>query len=430
MFEKITKFFSQVKRAFKIKDLRRRIIIVLLVFVVYRLMANIPVPGIDTSQLKTFLNQFKVLKLVNAFTGGSLQKMSIVMLGLGPYITATVILQILSMIFPALERLYKEEGEEGRDKFNQYGRLLTLPLALFNAYGMLNLLQSQKIIGQLSPLSFASSIITVSAGTIFLMWLSEIIEERGIGSGSSLIIFAGIVSGFPLNFLEIYQNLRTGTANPVFYIIFFLFSVFMMFAVVFITQAKRNVPISYAKRVRGRKMYGGARSYLPMNINPAGVMPIIFALSLLTFPSMIASFFVEAGGTVGTIAESISRFFENTLVYSLSYFVLVFLFTFFYTMVIFDPYNVADNLKMSGGFVPGHRPGEPTAQYLNYTLNRILPIGALFLAIIALTPTIIGKATGVQTFQSLVGGTSLLIMVNVVIQTYEEINSYLQMREL
>lgn len=430
MFDKTKNTFGKIKQLFKIKELRTKIIVVLLIFVIYRMMANIPVPGIDASQLKEFLGQFQIFGLVNAFTGGSLQNMSIVMLGLGPYITATVILQILSMIFPALERLYKEEGEEGKDRFNQYGRLLTVPLALFNSYGMLNLLQGQNVIGKLSSLTFVSSIVTISAGTVFLVWLSEIIDERGIGSGSSLIIFAGIISSFPQNFLQIYAEITSGAINPTSYIIFAIFSLFMIFSVVFITQAKRNIPISYAKRVRGRKMYGGAKTYLPMNINPAGVMPIIFALSLLTFPSMIANFFVGSEGMMGDIAQKVSAFFETPLTYSLFYFILVFLFTFFYTMVIFDPYNVADNLKVSGGFVPGHRPGEPTAEYLNYTLNRILPIGALFLAVIALAPTLIGNITGVQTFQFLVGGTSLLIMVNVIIQTYEEINSYLQMREL
>lgn len=430
MIEKIKNFFRKIVKAFKIKELRTKILVVLLIFVVFRIMANIPVPGINKAQIQAFLAQFQIFGLVNAFTGGSLQQMSIVMLGLGPYITATVILQILSLIFPQLERMYKEEGEKGREKFEQYGRLITVPLALFQSFAMLNLLKEQGVVSGLSSLSFIASGISITAGTVFLMWLSEVIEERGIGRGSSLIIFAGIIASFPQNILQIYASVKSGTLNYYSYGSFFIFSILMIFGVVLITQGKRNISVSYAKRVRGRKVYGGAKTYLPLSVNPAGVMPIIFALSLLTFPGMIANFFVGAEGQVGEIAQEVSAFFQNTIVYSLFYFILVFLFTFFYTMVVFDPENVAENLKQSGGFVPGHRPGKPTARYINYVLNRILPIGALFLAVIALAPTVIGRLTGVQTFQFLVGGTSLLIMVRVILDTYEEINSYLQMREL
>ena len=422
--------FSKIKQLFKIKELRDKILVVLIIFVVYRIMANVPVPGIDASRIQEFLNSFQVFGLVNAFTGGSLQRMSIVMLGLGPYITGTVILQVLSLIFPKLERLYKEEGEKGRDKFNQYGRLLTVPLAIFQSYAMLNLLQSQGVIDQLSMVSMATSIITISAGTIFLMWMAEVIDERGVGRGSSLIIFAGIISSFPQDMLQVYLGVEQGVTNMWSSISFFVFALVMIFGVVFITEGKRNMPVSYAKRVRGRKMYGGAKSTLPMNINPAGVMPIIFALSILTLPGMVSSFMLGSEGRMGEIAGSVNVFFQNPVVYNGFYFMLVFLFTFFYTMVVFDPDNVANNLRQSGGFIPGRRPGKPTSQYISYVLNRILPVGALFLAFIALAPSVIGNLTGVQSFQFLVGGTSLLILVNVILETYREIDSYLQVREL
>lgn len=423
-------FFQDLIKAFKIKDLRKRILFVLLIFSIFRIMANIPIPGVDSERLRLFFEQFQIFGLFNIFTGGSLDNLSIVMLGLGPYITATIILQLLTMVFPQLEKLYKEEGEAGREKFNQYGRMLTVPLAAFNGYGMLVLLQRQQVIGALEPIFLLSSILTITAGTILLMWMGELISEIGIGNGTSLLIFAGIIAGFPENVLQIYAGLRLDPSKAPLYALFFLASLAIIFGVVLITGAKRNIPISYARRVRGRKMFGGAKTYLPLNVNPAGVMPIIFALSLLTFPGMVANFFVGAGGLAGQAAEKLNQFFQDPVVYGVLYFLLVFLFAFFYTMVIFDPKTMANNLQRMGGFVPGVRPGENTARFLSFTLNRILPIGALFLGIVALTPSIIGKLTGVLAFQFLVGGTSLLILVSVILETYKEINAYLQMQEL
>lgn len=427
---KVKRTASNFIEIFKIKDLRKRILVVLAIFVVFRIMANIPAPGIDADKLKALFDQFQIFGLFNVFTGGTLQKVSIVMLGLGPYITATVILQLLSMVFPQLERLYKEEGDAGREKFNQYGRMLTVPLAIFQSYAMLSFFQGQEVIERSSFFPTFCSVLTITAGTLFLMWLSEIISEKGVGKGTSLIIFAGIISSFPQNILQIYVGVQRGFSAVVSYILFFVLALIMIFAVVLITQGKRNIPVSYAKRVRGRKMYGGIKTYMPLNINPAGVMPIIFALSLLTLPSMIANFFVSSENILGQIAQKVIQFSQNSTIYSLCYFVLVFLFTFFYTMIIFDPETIADNLRNSGGFIPGHRPGKPTADFLSYTLNRILPIGALSLSIIALAPSLIGQATGVMTFQFLTGGTSLLILVSVVLETYQEINSYLQAQEL
>jgi preprotein translocase subunit SecY len=424
MFEKIT-------QVFKIRDLRNKILFVLFIFAIFRLMANIPIPGIitDKEMARVFFEQFKTLSLVNIFTGGALDKFSIVMLGLGPYITSTVILQLLTMIFPQLEKMYREEGEAGREKFTQYGRILTVPLAALNAYGMLALFQRQGVIGHLSGLVTFNSVMIVAAGAIFLMWLGELISEKGIGEGTSLLIFAGIVADFPTNAGSMYDMIKKGS-NPVYsYFLFFAMALIILIGVVVVNDARRNIPVSYAKRVRGSKMYGGVSTYLPLNINPAGVMPVIFALSILSFPAMIASFLRGFAGKIGTIAVSVSNFFENPWVYGGLEFLLVFLFTFFYTIVTFDPDNVSENLQKSGGFIPGIRPGASTAQFLSHILNRILPIGALFLAVIAIMPTIIGKLTKIVAFKFLVGGTSLLILVNVVLETVRQIKSQLEMRE-
>ena len=419
--------FNKLIQIFKIRDLRKKIIFILGVFVIFRLMANIPIPGIQIHDLEGFFQKFQMFGLLSAFTGGTLSQVSIVMLGIGPYITAVIILQLLTMIFPALEKLYKEEGELGKKKFNQYGRILTIPLSILQGYAMLSLLQRQGAIGALSPLMQISSIITVTAGTFLLVWMGEMITEKGIGNGVSLLIFAGIVSRVPINIWQFAQNWDAGQIPN--YLLFFAGSFLIIVGVVFVTEARRNVPISYAKRVRGNKMYGGASTYLPMNVNPAGVIPIIFALSLLLFPGMIANFFVNSGGWVGSVAHSLANFQHHKIAWGTSYFVLVFVFTYFYTMVTFDPKSISNNLKKMGGFVPGIRPGQPTAHFLSYILHRILFVGALFLGLIAITPYLMQSITGVTTFSFLVGGTSLLIVVAVVLDTVKQINAQLQMRE-
>jgi len=423
--------FEKVTQVFKIRDLRNKILFILFIFAIFRIMSNIPIPGIIQNKevAQAFFNQFTTFGVLNVFTGGALDKFSIVMLGLGPYITSTVILQLLTMIFPQLEKIYREEGEAGRQKFTQYGRILTVPLAALNAYGMLALFQRQRVIGQLSALLTFNSVITITAGAVFLMWLGELISEKGIGEGTSLLIFAGIIADFPTNILQIINLVKTQKLPIYSYLLFFVMAFIILIGVIIINDARRNIPVSYAKRVRGSKMYGGVSTYLPLNINPAGVMPIIFALSILTFPAMIANFLVGFPGKIGSIAQSVGKFFQNGWVYGILEFFLVFLFTFFYTLVTFDPDNVSENLQKSGGFIPGIRPGDSTAKFLSHVLNRILPIGALFLAIIALTPTIIGNVTKILAFKFLVGGTSLLILVNVILETVRQIKSQLEMRE-
>lgn len=422
-------WYQKVIQIFKIKDLRNKILFVLAILVIFRIMANIPIPGINAENLKNFFDQFRAFGLLNIFTGGALDNLSIIMLGLGPYITATIILQLLTMIFPQLERLYKEEGEAGRQKFNQYGRLLTLPLAVLQGYAMLALFQRQNVIGQLSGFTFFTSILTIAAGTLFLMWLGELISEKGIGNGVSLLIFAGIVADVPINIYRSYNDLQGDPSKIPGYLLFFAMSLLIIAGVVLINEARRNIPVSYAKRVRGMRLYGGVSTYLPLNVNPAGVIPIIFALSILLFPGMIANFLSGTGGKVGEIAQGVGNFFQDPWVHGIFYFILVVLFTYFYTAVTFDPKAIAQNLQKMGGFVPGIRPGESTAHFMYYILNRVLLIGALFLGTIAVMPSIVGGATGVAGFQFLIGGTSLLIVVSVVLETMRQIQAQLQMRE-
>jgi len=336
-------------------------------------------------------------------------------------------LQLLTMIFPALEKMYKEEGESGRQKFNQYSRIAAIPLSIFEAYGMLMVFKNQGMITGLSLPLMISSILTITAGSIFLMWIGEIISEQGMGNGISLLIFAGIVATIPTN---IYQILATWDVTKIpSYILFAALAVIIISAVVMITEARRNIPVSYAKRMRGMKMYGGVSTYLPLSVNPAGVIPIIFAMSILLFPSMIASYFGTYAGMVGTIATTVGTIFSNAWVYGVLYFLLVVLFTYFYTAVTFDPKAIAENLQRMGGFIPGVRPGKSTSDFMKHILNRVLFTGAIFLGIIAVLPSIVAGITGVTGFQFLVGGTSLLIVVSVVLETVRQINSQLQMRE-
>ncbi|MGB2762082.1 MAG: preprotein translocase subunit SecY [Minisyncoccales bacterium] len=427
-------WYHKLIQIFKIHDLRNKLLFVLFIFAVFRLMANIPVPGVNLENLERFFRENESLNLLNLFTGGALERSSIVMLGLGPYITSVIILQLLTMIFPQLEKMYKEEGESGRRKFNQYGRILTVPFAALQGFAMLSLLQHQSppVVEFSSPVMLLAAVLSITAGAVFLMWLGELITERGIGNGVSLLIFAGIIAAFPMSIFQSYFDVESSPEKTLSYILFFVLALVIIFSVVLVNEARRNIPVSYAKRVRGMKMYGGVSTYLPLNLNPAGVIPIIFALAIMLFPGMIASFLGGAGGMVGNIAQTIGNLFDpqrNLLVYGVFYFMLVVLFTFFYTAVTFDPKAISTNLQKMGGFVPGIRPGSSTANFLKYILNRVLLFGALFLGLIAVMPFIVSGITSVQTFSFLIGGTSLLIIVSVVLETIKQINSQLQMRD-
>ncbi|OGZ34344.1 MAG: preprotein translocase subunit SecY [Candidatus Portnoybacteria bacterium RBG_13_41_18] len=419
--------WNKILQIFKIPDLRNKVLFVLGTFAVSRIIANIPVPGIDVARLKAFFEGNQLFGLLNIFTGGAMSNFSIAMLGLGPYITALIIMQLLTMIFPRLEAMYKEEGEAGRQKFNQYARFLTIPLAAMQSYAMIAILRNQQVIGALSTFQLSVTITVITAGTIFLMWLGELISEKGIGNGVSLLIFAGIVAGFPSS---LRQTLATWDPSKIpSYLGFAAIGILVIVGVVIITEGRRNIPVSYAKRVRGNRMYGGVSTYLPMNVNPAGVIPIIFALSIMLFPGMIGNFFVNS--STAWIASA-AKFVSTTLrpdnpIYSVVYFVLVLLFTYFYTAVTFDPKNISENLQKMGGFVPGIRPGKPTADFLYFILNRVLLVGAIFLGLIAVAPNVVQSLTGVTTFT--VGGTSILIVVAVVLETIRQIDSQLTMRE-
>jgi len=424
---------NKLVQVFKIKDLRKKIIFVLIVFAIFRLMASVPMPGINVDNLQNFFARFKMMGFVSILTGGALSRFSIIMLGLGPYITSVIILQLLTMIFPALERMYKEEGEAGKRKFNQYGRIMTIPLAFLQGYAMLSWLQRPPDPVISPPLGFLgtmTALLTITAGTVFLMWLGELITEKGIGNGVSLLIFAGIVASFPMSIYQAYSDISVDPSKITSYFLFFILALLIITGVVLITEARRNIAISYAKRVRGNKIYGGVSTYLPMNLNPAGVIPIIFAMSILLLPEMAANFLGGAGGMMGNVAVSVASFLANPWVRGILYFLTVVLFTYFYTAVTFDPKSISENLQKMGGFVPGIRPGESTARFIKFVLNRVLLIGALFLATIAVMPSVVGGVTGVQNvFGFLIGGTSILIVVSVVLETMKQINSQLQMRE-
>jgi len=412
---------------FKKKDIRNKILFVLAILVVYRFVANIPIPYVDTAQLQSFFANNRFYGLLSALTGGSLAQLSIAMLALGPYISSSIIMQLMTMIFPSLEQMYKKEGEAGRAKFNQYSRVLTVPLAALSAYGFLVSLQHQNVIGYLNLFQWSTVITVVVAGSIFLMWLGELITEKNVGNGVSILILAGIVAGSPV---ALQQALFKYTPALFFnYLTFGILALVVIAGVIYISEAQRNIPVNYARRVRGSKVYGGVSTYLPMRINNAGVMPIIFALSLLLFPSLIAGFFVNTSiAVVSKIATAINTFLApNGLWYSVFYFLLVVIFTYFYTAITFDPKNISEDIQKQGGYIPGIRPGPSTAQFLYHLLNRVTLVGAVFLGIIAVLPSIVQSSTSVTDFA--VGGTSILIVVSVALEIMKQLDAQLSMYE-
>ncbi|MEA2097752.1 MAG: preprotein translocase subunit SecY [Patescibacteria group bacterium] len=419
--------FKKLVRVFKDKELRNKIIYVVALLIVFRLAAHIPIPIVDAERLNDFFKSNQLLGLLSAFTGGGMENFSLVMLGVGPYITASIIMQLLTMIFPQIKEMYQESGEQGRQKFNQYTRYATVPLAMLQGFAMITLLKSQGIIGNISSFDMVIAISLITAGTIFLMWLGELISEKKIGNGISLIIFAGIVSGIPM---AVSQTLVTMTPEKYPGIVSLLImSVAVVLGVVIISEAQRNIPVSYARRIRGSKTSGGVSTFLPLKVNSAGMIPLIFAMSMMLFPGIVASFFIgHSNETVNSIAVYTSNIFQpGNLVYGILYFIMVFLFTYFYTSIVFDPKNVAENLQKHGGFVPGIRPGTNTAEFLGKVLNRITFLGATFLGLIAVVPFIAQGLTNVTTLA--VGGASVLIVVGVVLESIRQIDSQLTMRD-
>ena len=418
----------QILQIFKIKDLRNKILIVAFLLLCFRVLAAIPIPDINLGQLKDFFASNQLFGFFSMFSGGAMEKLSIAMLGVAPYITATIIMQLLTMIFPRFKEMYYEEGEAGRAKFNRYSRYLTVPLAFLQSYGFLNLLISQNVIPSIGLFDLLRNVVVITAGSMILLWIGEIISEQKIGNGISLIIFAGIISSLPGIVQQMYLDFQAGALEIDKIIAFIIVGALVIASVVFIHEGERKIPISYAKRIRGMKMYGGASSYLPLKVNQAGVIPIIFAISILLFPQFLAqiSSVISQDFSI-KFNELVTRIFNNQYFYSAIYFVLVVVFTYFYTAVTFDPKEIAKNLQRAGGFIAGIRPGESTAIILSKIISRLTLSGAIFLGLIAILPNITRMFTGIAVLT--IGGTALLIVVSVALEIMQQVNSQLTMRE-
>jgi preprotein translocase subunit SecY len=419
--------FEALLNAFRAPDIRRRILFVLGILIIFRALAHVPVPGADPQALQEFFDDNALFGLLDLFSGGGLSRFSVVGLGVNPYINASIIMQLMTGVIPALQALQRE-GEYGRNKINQYTRYLSVPLAVLQSYGFLALLNSSGVLTtEFNLASFATltQIVTLTAGSVLLMWLGELITEKGIGNGISFIIFAGIVSRIPngiLRFLE--------TPNWIQAVVFVAFAVTAVAVIVYITEGQRRIPVQYASRVRGRRMYQGGTTFLPLRVNQAGVIPIIFAVSILLFPAQIAGYFTSSDvEIVADIANFIVNTFgpQNPVIYGGLYFLLTVGFTYFYTAFTFKPDETAEQLRKNGGFIPGIRPGRPTQDYLARVVNRITVAGALFLGTIAVMPFVISIFFPGSSALSL-GGTSLLIAVSVVVETMKQLEAQLLMR--
>jgi preprotein translocase subunit SecY len=419
-------FFTKLKAIIGDASLRNRILMALGIIAIFRFLSAIPVPGVNQEALTQYLGNSEFLGFLNIFAGGGLSILSIVMLGVGPYITASIIMQLATVLSPRLKSMATEEGDFGRKKIAQYSRLLTIPLAFIQGFSFIVLLQKEGIISVLSQFDMLVTLFVIVAGSMLLMWLGEVMTEFGIGNGVSMIIFAGIVSSLPGAISTLRLNYDPSMVTT--YLLFLLVGILTIYFVVYITEAERSIPVTYAKQMRGNKMYGGSSSYLPLRLNQSGVMPIIFALSILVFPRMLLSVLTYTQWPwVAPAATFINGILANQFFYGLFYFLLVFLFTFFYTAVTFDPHAISENLQKSGAFIPGVRPGESTTTYLGKVVTRITLVGALFLGLIAVLPVVVQASTGIQNIT--LGGTSLLIVVSVVLEMVKKFEGQLAMRE-
>ncbi len=420
--------WEQLQRIWQVKEVRNGLLFVIGMMVIFRVAANLPMPGIDLVALRRFFEANQVLGLLNLFSGGTIRNFSIVALGVAPYITASIIFQLLAMIVPRIEEIQKD-GESGQRRINQWTRLLTVPLGIIQSFGLLSLLRQSggQILTRTGVLDIATIVITVTAGTIFLMWIGELISEKKVGNGVSLLIFAGIVADLPTGLGQFFATFDPSQWLSL--VLYVAIAVVTVIGVVFVNEGQRNIPVQYARMVRGQGgSMGGAASSLPLRVNMTGVIPIIFAISLLLFPSLVAQFFTKARVEwMAKIATWVIVTLQNQVVYGLLYFLLVVGFTYFYTTVIFHPEKIAENLQKHGGFVPGIRPGHATAAYLGQVIHRITLGGALFLGIIAVLPLLAQGTTGSSALA--LGGTSLLIVVSVVIESVKQVESQLTMRE-
>ena len=419
-------FLSKMKLIWTDKGLRNKVLFVLFSLIVFRLLSAIPIPGIDTVALERFLSNNQFFGILNIFSGGGLTNLSIIMLGVGPYITSSIIMQLLTIMVPALKKIYHEEGEAGRKRFTQYSRLLTIPLAAIQGFSLLAILENQSILINLTAFDRIVNLLIVIAGSILLMWLGELVSEFGIGNGVSLIIFAGIVSSLPS---QVAQLIFAFDVSQIPLFVGFLVAGLLVIAgVVLVTEAERPIPVTYAKQVRGAKMYGGGSTYLPLRVNQAGVIPIIFALSILLFPQIIGAFLARFSAPILVkISGVLVSFSQTSLLYGVLYFILVFLFTYFYTAVTFDPEALSTNLQKNGAFIPGIRPGASTSEYISKVLSRITLLGAGFLGFIAVLPLVMQYITGIATLA--LGGTTILIVVSVVLDLIKKVDAQVSMRE-
>lgn len=419
--------WSTFTQLFKHKDLRNKVIWTLLLLLVFRLVSLIPIPGVNLQQLAQLFAQNQFLGLVDIFSGGSLGNFSIALMGVAPYINASIIIQLMTMALPSMEALSKE-GDYGRRKMNQYTRYLTVPLAFLQSYGMISILQRSefKILDDISIYRLIVILLTVTAGTILVMWLGELISEFGIGNGISLIIFVGIIARLPQILSTMVATFDISQFTKM--LVFALLAIATIYFVVYVTEGQRNIPVSYAGRARGNRLLGTTTTHLPLKVNQAGVIPIIFALSLLVFPRLLASLVAGARSEwLSNAANATTKLFDNQLFYAIAYFLLVIAFTYFYTWVVFKPSNVAENLQKSGGFIPGIRPGKQTVDFLSFVSNRITLAGSIFLAMIAILPLLIQAFIKMPSLT--LGGTSLLIVVSVALETMRQIRAQLIMKK-
>jgi preprotein translocase subunit SecY len=396
------------------------------IFFLFRILAVIPIPGVDPSGLSRLLDSNQLLGLFNVISGGGLSSLSIVMLGVSPYITASIIMQVLSLMSPSIKELMQESGDIGRRKFNQYSRLLTVPIAALQGFAFIRYLQTQGLIDPLTSGGLFANLAIIVGGSMLLLWLAELINEFGIGNGTSMVIMAGILAQIPTSasqFLFTFSKEQLPST-----LLFVAVGLVVIAGVVYIYEAERPVHITYARQVRGIRQIGGTESYLPLRLTQAGVMPIIFASSLLLFPQFLSGFFAaSSNGILFSIGQALQSFMQNMWLYSLVNFVLVVFFTYFYPAVTFDPKQIADNLQKNGAFIHGIRPGEATNNHIGAIVTRITLVGSLFLGIVAILPTVVQSTTGITAFT--VGGTSLLITVSVVIDLIRRVDAQVAMQE-